>query len=100
MHKQVLQETDIIAEGRIKARAAPAAPAKAEKEGEDATADAPADTVPPADEKAAAATTQAPQPTEQKPAEAEAGEQLAPPAIVTCSVISLREATCSLIRPQ
>ena len=55
---QVLQETDIIAEGRIKPRSAPA-PAK--KEGDAASsAEAPADTVAPAEDEAAA-------PTEAKP---------------------------------
>jgi hypothetical protein len=46
---QVLQETDIIAEGRIKPRAAPASAAPANKEGDeqDAQPEAPADTVPP-----------------------------------------------------
>ena len=50
---QVLQETDIIAEGRIKARAAPAAPKKAEEESKDVSAEAPGDTVAPAVEGAA-----------------------------------------------
>lgn len=60
---QVLQETDIIAEGRIKPRSAPA-PAK--KDGEaDASAEAPADTVAPAEEASA--------PTEEPKPEAAAG---------------------------
>ncbi len=53
---QVLQETDIIAEGRIKPRSAPA-PAK--KEGDAASAEAPADTVAPAEAEAAAPTEEA-----------------------------------------
>lgn len=51
---QVLQETDIIAEGRIKPRSAPA-PAKKEGDAAD-SAEAPADTVAPAEAGAAAAT--------------------------------------------
>ncbi len=67
---QVLQETDIIAEGRIKARAAPAAPKKAE----DVSAEAPGDTVPSPAE--GAATEAAPAPA----AEAPAAELAAPAA--------------------
>ena len=59
----MLQETDIIAEGRIKPRNAPA---PAQKEGEaDASAEAPADTVAPAEEASA--------PTEEPKPEAAAG---------------------------
>ena len=63
---QVLQETDIIAEGRIKARAAPAAPKKAEEESKDVSAEAPGDTVPPPAE--GAATEAAPAPAAKAPA--------------------------------
>ncbi|CAK0786732.1 hypothetical protein CVIRNUC_009946 [Coccomyxa viridis] len=71
---QVLQETDIIAEGRIKARAAPAAPKKAEEESKDVSAEAPGDTVPPPAEGAAAEAAPAPA------AEAPAAEPAAPAA--------------------
>ena len=69
---QVLQETDIIAEGRIKARAAPAAPKKAEEESKDVSAEAPGDTVPPPAEGAATEAASAPA------AEAPAAEPAAP----------------------
>ena len=55
----MLQETDIIAEGRIKARNAPNAPKK-EEESKDESAEAPGDTVAPAAEGAAAAAAPAP----------------------------------------
>lgn len=59
----MLQETDIIAEGRIKPRSAPAS---AKKDGEaDTSAEAPADTVAPAEEASA--------PTEEPKPEAAAG---------------------------
>ena len=56
---QVLQETDIIAEGRIKARNAPNAPKK-EEESKDESAEAPGDTVAPPAEGAAAEAAPAP----------------------------------------
>ncbi|EIE23140.1 hypothetical protein COCSUDRAFT_47508 [Coccomyxa subellipsoidea C-169] len=71
---QVLQETDIIAEGRIKPRSAPA-PAK--KEGDAASAEAPADTVAPAEAEAAAPTEEA-KPEAAAPADAEAQEEAEP----------------------
>ena len=71
---QVLQETDIIAEGRIKARALPVAPKKAEEDSKDVSAEAPGDTVPPPVDGAAAVAAAAPA------AEAPASEPAAPAA--------------------
>ncbi len=72
---QVLQETDIIAEGRIKARNPPNAPKK--EESKDESAEAPGDTVAPPAEGAAAEA--APAPAGEAPkAEPAAAEGVAP----------------------
>ena len=55
----MLQETDIIAEGRVKARTAPGAPKK-EEDTKDVSAEAPGDTVAPPAEGAAAEAAPAP----------------------------------------
>lgn len=80
-HLQVLQETDIIAEGRIKARAAPNAPKK-EADTTDESAEAPGDTVAPPAEAAAMAA--APAPAAEAPkAESVAAEGELPPGCNT-----------------
>lgn len=78
---QVLQETDIIAEGRIKARAAPAAPKKAEGGAKDESTEAPGDTVAPAAE----ATEAAPAPA----AEAPKAEPAPAAGLSCCAALSL-----------